>query len=120
MGPFSYHYFAKNLGIVTSSLPYISKTDPKFQINSHGLALWFTTPVYLWLLWPRRASFVWRSLAISIAPVILMDLLYQNSGWLQFGYRFSNDYAVFLFALLAMGGYRLASCSMRARCGASQ
>jgi len=106
-GLFSYHYLAKNLGIVTSSLPFISKTDPKLQINSHGLALWFTTPVYLWLLWPRRATFVWRSLAISIAPVILMDLLYQNSGWLQFGYRFSNDYAVFLFALLAMGGYRL-------------
>lgn len=106
-GLFSYHYLGKNLGIVTSSLPYISKTDPRLQINSHGLALWVTTPVYLWLLWPRRAGFVWRALAISIAPVILMDLLYQNSGWLQFGYRFSNDYAVFLFALLAMGGYRL-------------
>ena len=25
---------------------------------------------------------------------------------MQFGYRFSNDYAVFLFALLAVGGYR--------------
>ncbi len=106
-GLFSYHYLGKNLGIVTSSLPYISKTDPRLQINSHGLALWVTTPIYLWLLWPRRAGFVWRALAISIAPVILMDLLYQNSGWLQFGYRFSNDYAVFLFALLAMGGYRL-------------
>jgi hypothetical protein len=31
-----------------------------------------------------------------------MDLLYQNPGWRQFGYRFSNDYAVFLFVLLAL------------------
>jgi hypothetical protein len=106
-GLFSYHYLAKNLGIVTSSLPWISKTEPKLQINTHGLALWVTTPLYLWLLWPRRATFIWKSLALSVAPVILMDLLYQNSGWLQFGYRFSNDYAVFLFALLAMGGYKL-------------
>jgi hypothetical protein len=36
-----------------------------------------------------------------------MDLCYQNSGWLQFGQRFSNDYAVLLFAMLAVGGYRL-------------
>jgi len=33
--------------------------------------------------------------------------LYQNTGWLQFGYRFSNDFAVFLFAMLAVGGFRL-------------
>ena len=33
----------------------------------------------------------------------LPTLLYQNTGWVQFGYRFSNDYAVFLFALLAVG-----------------
>jgi hypothetical protein len=34
-------------------------------------------------------------------------LFYQNTGWQQFGYRFSNDYSVFLFALLAIGGRRL-------------
>jgi hypothetical protein len=34
--------------------------------------------------------------------------MYQNTGWVQFGYRFSNDYAVFLFALLACGNFRLA------------
>ncbi|HTA88157.1 MAG TPA: hypothetical protein VK745_01225, partial [Polyangiaceae bacterium] len=38
--------------------------------------------------------------------VALPTLFYQNTGWLQFGYRFSNDYAVFLIALLAIGGYR--------------
>jgi hypothetical protein len=30
--------------------------------------------------------------------------LYQNSGWVQFGYRFSLDYMVFLVMLLAIGG----------------
>jgi hypothetical protein len=28
----------------------------------------------------------------------------MNSGWFQFGYRFSLDYMVFLIALLAIGG----------------
>ncbi len=105
-GLFSYHYLARNLGIVTSSLPFYNKTTPRFQINTHGLALWFTTPVYLYLFWPKRKSFVFRSLAVSMLPVFFMLLLYQNSGWLQFGYRFSNDFAIFLFAMLATGGYQ--------------
>ena len=37
----------------------------------------------------------------------LPSLFYQNTGWVEFGYRFSNDYAVFLFALLALGGHEL-------------
>ncbi len=105
-GLFSYHYLARNLAIVTSSLPYWNRSAPKLQLNSHGLALWFTTPLYLWLLWPRRRSFTWWALFASAAPVFAALLLYQNSGWLQFGYRFSNDFAVFLFAMLAVGGYR--------------
>lgn len=105
-GLFSYHYLARNLGIFTSSLPYMLKQAPWFQINTHGLALWVTTPLYLCLLWPRRMTPLFRTLAIGTVPVALMLLLYQNSGWLQFGYRFSNDYAVFLFAMLAIGGPR--------------
>jgi len=103
-GLFSYHYLARNLAIVSSSLPYYNRAPPSLQINTHGLALWFTTPIYLWLLWPRSKSFVWRSLAWSVAPVFLALLLYQNSGWLQFGYRFSNDFAVFLFAMQRVAG----------------
>jgi hypothetical protein len=106
-GLFSYHYLARNLGIVLSSLPYIAKSPTRLQINSHGLALWVTTPIYLWLLWPKKKGWLWGALVATVLPIALMDLLYQNSGWLQFGYRFSNDYAVFLFAMLAVGGFRL-------------
>ena len=41
------------------------------------------------------------------ALVLLPGLFYQNSGWIQFGYRFSNDLAPFLIALLAVGIERL-------------
>jgi hypothetical protein len=44
--------------------------------------------------------------ALAAFGPALVDLCYQNSGWRQFGYRFSNDYAVFLFVLLALGGQR--------------
>lgn len=107
-GLFGYHYLARNLGLLFTGLPFAgdAAAHAPFQINGHGLALWFTTPIYLWLLWPRRFGPVHRALWITVAVVALPTLLYQNSGWLQFGQRFSNDYAVFLFALLCIGGYR--------------
>ncbi|HEY6555811.1 MAG TPA: hypothetical protein VI072_01005 [Polyangiaceae bacterium] len=107
-GLFHYHYLARNLGIALTALPYWPEPGRGGvpQINTHGLALWFTTPVYLWLLWPRRVTpFTW-ALVLTTVAVAAPSLLYQNTGWLQFGYRFSNDYAVFLFALLAIGAYR--------------
>jgi hypothetical protein len=107
-GLFHYHYLARNLGVMLAGLPYWPEPGQhgSFQINTHGLALWFTTPAYLWLLWPRKVSLMTWALGVTALAVALPSLVYQNTGWLQFGYRFSNDYAVFLFALLAVGGYR--------------
>ena len=43
---------------------------------------------------------------VALGPLV-MNLLYQNSGWFQFGYRFSNDYAILLLVMLAAGVRRL-------------
>jgi hypothetical protein len=105
-GLFSYHYLGRNLGTVLTSLPWYNPPGselPRFQVIGHGLALWLTTPAYLWLLWPRRMGRAGWVLLVTAAAVALPDLLYQNTGWVQFGYRFSNDFAPFLFALLAVG-----------------
>jgi chromate transport protein ChrA len=99
-GLFSFHYLGKNLGVAFTLLPW---TRP-FQINEHGLALWFTTPLFVWILWPRTKSWLYGATALSAALPALLDLFYQNSGWVQFGYRFSNDYSLLLFVLLAIGG----------------
>ena len=108
-GLFSYHYLARNLSIVLAGLPFITKTPPGLQINHHGLALWITSPVFLWLLWPKKAGWLVTILALTAAAVALPNLLYQNSGWMQFGYRFSNDFALILIVLIALGGRRLGS-----------
>lgn len=110
-GLFGYHYFAKNLGIFLTNLPWVAARnapalEPLVRINEHGLALWFTTPLYFWLFASRRKQPLNVVLTlIALGPCVL-DLLYQNSGWRQFGYRFSNDYAVPLFLLLAIGNAR--------------
>jgi hypothetical protein len=105
-GLFGYHYLARNLGVMLTSLPWLGNPDAPFRVNGHGLALWVTTPAYLWLLWPKATKAPHWALVVTAGCVALPTLFYQNSGWVQFGYRFSNDYAVFLFALLAVGGRR--------------
>jgi hypothetical protein len=114
-GVVNYHFLAKNLGVAFTSLPWLPPKDAAgsfgapFKVNEHGLALWFTTPIYIWLLWPKRfdgqpdRKWLYIVVALSVLLPALMDLGYQNSGWRQFGYRFSNDYAVLLFVLFAVG-----------------
>ena len=107
------HFLPKNLAVALGSLPWLpAKNEPwpnhvPFMVSGHGLALWFTTPIYLWLAWPRRPKLVFGLAALAALGPCLMNLLYQNSGWFQFGYRFSNDYAIFLFVMLAASGRRL-------------
>jgi hypothetical protein len=107
-GVFGYHYFPKNLGVVFTILPFLRPKDAPatlapFQINEHGLALWFVTPIYFYLLWPKKRGYFWDAVMLSALGPAMMDLLYQNSGWRQFSYRFSNDYSPLLFVALAIG-----------------
>jgi hypothetical protein len=100
----SYHYLARNLAVAFTLLPEFPGRAPWVQIGGHGLALWFTTPVLLLVLWPREKPPLHRALWITIALVALPTLFYQNTGWVQFGYRFSLDYLAFVILLLAIGG----------------
>lgn len=116
-GLFSFHFLPRNLAVVLGSLPWKpGPTDAKvplelagiklqvshWMISGHGLALWWTTPLYLWLIRPKQKDFLWGAAWVAALGPLVMNLLYQNSGWFQFGYRFSNDYSIFLFVLLAI------------------
>jgi len=100
----SLHYLARNLAVAFTLLPDFGASAPYVQIGGHGLAIWLTTPILVYLLWPVDKPPIHRALWITVACVALPALVYQNSGWVQFGYRFSLDYMVFLIMLLAIGG----------------
>lgn len=117
-GLFSYHYLGRNLSVALAGLPFVNPTEPRIQINVHGLALWVTSPFYLWLLWPKKTGWQYFVYALGAMMVFGADLLYQNSGWMQFGYRFSNDFSVLLFVLIAIGGCRLGRLFWIAACWA--
>ena len=103
-GLFDYQYLARNLAVAFTLLPELPEKGAPFQVSGHGLAIWVTTPVFLLLLWPRTRPPLHRALWITVALVAIPTFFYQNSGWVQFGYRFSLDYTVFLILLLAVGG----------------
>lgn len=105
-GLFNFHYFAKNLGVFLAALPWLSAHAPYLKISRHGLALWVTTPALLMVPWPKRTIPLMKTLAISAGLIAIMNLCYQNSGWVQFGYRFALDYMALLIVLLALGARR--------------
>ena len=82
-------------------------TRAPFQINAHGLPLWLTSPFFAWAIWPKRTGRLFWTLALTALCVAAPSLLYQNSGWIQFGYRFSNDFAPFVMIMIAVGDRRL-------------
>ncbi len=102
-GLFDYEYFRRNLSVAFTLLPSFSARAPYVHISGHGMALWLTTPLFLSLLWPRKRELMHTILWITVALVAVPILFYQNSGWVQFGYRFSLDYTIFLVLLLAVG-----------------
>ena len=109
-GLFNFHYLGRNLGVALASMPFWGHGKDGLRISQHGLALWLTSPFLLWLLFPRFRSAAARSsflaLGLSAALVAVPSLLYQNTGRVQFGYRFSNDFIVFLLLMLPIARRR--------------
>jgi len=86
-----------------SQFPVFTLDAPYIKISKHGLSLFATTPVFIYLLAPLRRDWIVKFLWITILSTALVGLFYQNTGWVQFGYRFSLDYTPYLFMLLAVG-----------------
>ena len=107
-GLFNFHFLSKNLSALFTLLPRLQPDAPFIVVSSHGMSVLLTTPALLYLLRPRAREtpvdvFWHRLLWCTVAAVAIPHLLYQNTGYEQFGYRFSIDYMPYLVALLAVG-----------------
>jgi hypothetical protein len=94
-------YIPRNVfAILFRSWNYVDDA-PWLQPSWWGLGLFLTTPLYLWLFKARlRDPRVAWSLG-AIALVAIPILMHGNVGISQFGYRFSLDFQVPLFVILA-------------------
>lgn len=109
-GQFSPVFIVRNLRTMLLSLP---TWDAERRIpvpSDRGMSLLLTTPAFLLLLgrvWsgdgnderPRRP--VVRAAWVSVLLLLVPLMLYYNTGWRQFGYRFSLDFMIPAMVLLA-------------------
>jgi hypothetical protein len=70
-----------------------------------GMSLLLTSPGYL-LVVPALVAGRSRLVAgafLAVVAIAFVNLLHFSQGWVQFGYRFSNDFVVFALPLVAVG-----------------
>jgi len=76
-----------------------------------GMSLIIASPAYLLGLVALRRygrSRLVTGSALAVLLIALVNLMHFSQGWVQFGYRFSNDFAPFALVLVALGFERLA------------
>jgi hypothetical protein len=105
-GLLNYHFLSRNLTCALLLLPRILAQYPYVKISEHGMSMLVTTPALGYTVAPKEKSPLALGVWLTVLATAVPSLLYQNSGYLQFGYRFSLDYIVFLVMLLAVGGRR--------------
>ena len=92
------------LGLVTDRQCPLVRPDP------FGMSLLLASPGYLLaipaLLRLRRQRLVVGA-ALAVGAIALVNLMHFSQGWVQFGYRFSNDFAPFAMIPVALGIARL-------------
>jgi len=111
-GLFNVHFLSKNLMAAFTLLPRLQDSAPYVIVSKHGMSLFLTTPALLYLVayrsGARRLDRKWLwALALTVVAVAVPGLFYQNTGWSQFGFRFSLDYTPYLVVLLALNRRRI-------------
>ncbi len=100
-GQFHLHYIPRNLRAMLLALPVWDAATRRPTVDGEGLSLLLTTPAIIYIAAARKRSPLtlgaWTALGLLLLPL----LLYYNTGWWQFGYRFSLDFMIPVMVLLA-------------------
>ncbi len=95
-------------------------TCPVALPRDTGMSVLLTSPALLLALaaiGDRRHRRLAAAAALAFALVTVADLMHFSQGWVQFGYRFSNDTVPFALVLVALGFARLVDGADRRRWG---
>ena len=107
-------YIPQNLALVLGLPPDIrpdclasgvSLSCPLIAPDPLGMSLLLVSPAWLLAIpwaWRNRSRSVVRGAVLAIAVVGLANLAHFSQGYVQFGYRFSNDWAPFALVLVTL------------------
>ncbi len=114
-GQFHPYHVPRNLHTLLFGSPRWNADQVLPVPDARGMSVLLTTPALFYLVraWRRRREpFVggaWLATGLLLIPI----LLYYNTGWRQFGYRFSLDFVIPLVVLLAVAAGRRVTWPMR-------
>jgi hypothetical protein len=117
-------YIPQNLALLLAGLPEIlppcptvdavrgwfDAACPYIRPRADGMSLLLVSPIVLVALpalGALRRSRLVAGAALATVVVAIANLMHFSQGWVQFGYRFSNDFIPFVLLLLALGMERL-------------
>jgi hypothetical protein len=101
-GLFSLQYIPENLGPFLAGLPTFNLIAPFMHAPIQGIAIWFTTPAFIFILRSKFRDAVTRSAWAAILAIGFVIFTKGLSGW-GFGYRYALDFYPFLFVLATKG-----------------
>ncbi len=101
-GQFNIHYAAKNFWSMWLAGPQWDAKLNFWKPDGEGMSLLLTTPALIYLVRARRSSALVIGAWAALITLMLLLLLYYNTGWYQFGYRFSLDFMTPVIILLAI------------------
>jgi hypothetical protein len=101
-GFFSLQYIPENLLWVLAGIPAFTTTAPFIEAPMRGLAIWVTTPVFLFALKAKMKDAVTLSAWAAIFAIAFVVFTKGVSGW-GWGYRYAMDFYPFLYLLTVRG-----------------
>lgn len=102
-GIFDVSYIPRHLKIIFLKLPNFSSEFPYVTPSWHGLAIWITTPAFIFAFFAGIRNRIAIGCWISIALIAFIDFCHGTWGFTQFGYRFAIDFYPLLFLLTVKG-----------------
>ncbi len=94
---------SRHLGIIFLKLPNYVGEFPYLVPNWNGLAIWITTPAFIYAFRAGIKNKLALGCWVSILVIALVNFAHGTWGFTQFGYRFAVDFYPFLFLLTVKG-----------------
>ncbi len=102
-GMFSISYIKKHLEILFLSMPKFITKFPYITPSWAGLAIWITTPSFIFAFNSSLKKIENLLAWLSIILIALINFSFGSTGFSQFGYRYAVDFYPFLFFLTICG-----------------
>src|SRR3972149_6915800 len=102
-GTFDITYIPRHIRVIFTALPKYLPEPPYIIPSWNGLAIWITTPAFIYALFAGIRNRLAIGCWLSIIFVSFVEFMHCGTGWAQFGYRFALDFYPFLFLLTVKG-----------------